>query len=405
MIKQNWNVSNEERSRILNLHESATKNLYLSEQTTVVTGTKTENTTFPLTKLGDNFEYGKYDSQLVKSKILNLKPQILEFITKNNSSNKFIVNISAGESKVTNPKGFETPGSLALARANSVKKYFEEIFPEQIKSGVLVVKTPSSVEQIKIGETPYRGAGSGDSNNPEKKEKYSKEQFVDFDIVGEGKKTSIITTTLCTTKPLESAGIYALSDNDFTTKSKWLIGEGQGSITITTDSITVPDIIYVEYNGKTYGDLIFRGYNTEDLRIFIGTSLMAKYGTGQLPPQFGKNTIKPITIDVVKNNLAEMKSWGLSDSFINTFGLKSSLSNPGYMKAFADFDKTGNSRRLLKSLGNNFPWARLNSPIVAPVGQIGPIQKIDKVNEVTIVNISPVGTTQWKVYLKCNSNQ
>jgi hypothetical protein len=32
MIKQNWNINNEERFRILNLHESATKNLYLLKE-------------------------------------------------------------------------------------------------------------------------------------------------------------------------------------------------------------------------------------------------------------------------------------------------------------------------------------------------------------------------------------
>jgi outer membrane protein OmpA-like peptidoglycan-associated protein len=33
MIKQNWNINEDERNRILNLHENATKRLYLSEQT------------------------------------------------------------------------------------------------------------------------------------------------------------------------------------------------------------------------------------------------------------------------------------------------------------------------------------------------------------------------------------
>ena len=32
MIKQNWNINEDEKNRILNLHESATKRLYLSEQ-------------------------------------------------------------------------------------------------------------------------------------------------------------------------------------------------------------------------------------------------------------------------------------------------------------------------------------------------------------------------------------
>ena len=32
MIKQTWNISEDEKNRILNLHESATKRMYLSEQ-------------------------------------------------------------------------------------------------------------------------------------------------------------------------------------------------------------------------------------------------------------------------------------------------------------------------------------------------------------------------------------
>jgi hypothetical protein len=46
MIKQDWNISGEEKSRILNLHESATKNLYINEQGRVseTTGTTDKNT-------------------------------------------------------------------------------------------------------------------------------------------------------------------------------------------------------------------------------------------------------------------------------------------------------------------------------------------------------------------------
>ena len=32
MIKQTWNIDGEEKVRILNLHESATKNLYLLKE-------------------------------------------------------------------------------------------------------------------------------------------------------------------------------------------------------------------------------------------------------------------------------------------------------------------------------------------------------------------------------------
>jgi hypothetical protein len=134
MIKQNWNISTDEAKRILMMHESATKNQYLinEQRQETITTTEQQQNKFPLTNLGDKFEYGKYDSPSVKLAIEQLKPQIEEFIKKSDSSN-FTINISAGESQVTNPKGFETKGSLALARANSVKKYFEEIFPDLIR--------------------------------------------------------------------------------------------------------------------------------------------------------------------------------------------------------------------------------------------------------------------------------
>ena len=125
MIKQTWNISEDEKNRILNLHENATKNLYLVNEQLIskkINNSPTK-TTFPKQNLGNKFAFGEYDSQNVKNNILALKPKIEEFI-KNSGGNQFTVNISSGESNVTNPKGFETKGSLGLARANSVKKIF-----------------------------------------------------------------------------------------------------------------------------------------------------------------------------------------------------------------------------------------------------------------------------------------
>jgi len=115
MIKQNFNIDSVEMSRILQMHESATKNHYLikeQRQPEVITNTETKINKFPTTNLGNKFEYGKYDSPTVKTAIEQLKPQIEKFIQDSDSSN-FTINISAGESRVTNPKGFETKGSLA----------------------------------------------------------------------------------------------------------------------------------------------------------------------------------------------------------------------------------------------------------------------------------------------------
>ena len=411
MIKQNWNISTDETKRILMMHESATKNQYLiNEQTQqVVTSSETQENKFPLINLGDKFEYGKYDSPTVKLSIEQLKPQIEDFIKKSDSSN-FTINISAGESQVTNPKGFETKGSLALARANSVKKYFEEIFPDLIKKGVLVIKSPSSVDGVKIGETPYGGPGSGDFKKSEKKVKYDQEQFVNFDLIGSGNKivTTTKTKTFCNTKPLNSEGGSLSSDKDFTQIIPWNIGQGEGNLYLSFDTYWMPDIIYFEYNGKTYGDTIFRGKGrTPEYRIYVGTALMAKYGQGGLPKQFGENKISKINYNDPKliDALPDMKAWGLSESFNNIFGEESSLSNPEYMAAFKRFDSKPGDRgvsKLLEELGPDFPWGIMSSTIGTNTsGKIGPILKVDGIDTINIINVAPVGTTQWTLNLSC----
>jgi hypothetical protein len=182
MIKQTWNINEDEKNRILNLHESATKNLYLIAEQLVSKNVQGDqkDLKFPTQNIGNKFGFGEYDSQNVKQSILNLKPKIEEFI-KTSGGNKFEVNITSGESNVTNPKGFETKGSLGLARANSVKRYFEEIFPDLIEQGILTINHPKSESEVTIGKTPYDKT-KGDNKNPELVKKYREEQFVKFDI-------------------------------------------------------------------------------------------------------------------------------------------------------------------------------------------------------------------------------
>ena len=182
-----FEISIEERNRIINLHESATKRQYLTlEQVQqsgpgITTTTSSTPTTFLSQKLKDEFKSGEYQSESAKKYIMSLKPKIEEFI-RNNGGNQFVVNISAGESNVTNQKGFEVKGSLGLARANSVKQYFRQIFPDLIKNGTLVIKSPEDVSQITIGKTPYDKT-KGDNKNPQLIKLYNQEQFIDFNIL------------------------------------------------------------------------------------------------------------------------------------------------------------------------------------------------------------------------------
>lgn len=409
MKKVNYEVSFSEKKRIISLHENATKNLYLKEQTKVVTGYDTEKkqSSFPKINLGDNFEYGKYQSENAKQKILDLKPKIEEFI-KNSDFSKFLINISAGESQVKNPKGFETPGSLALARANEIKKYFQEVFPDLIKKGVLIINSPQKVTDVKIGETPYGGKDSGDRDNVEKVKKYKEEQFVDFDITGEGSKEVKVEKSkyLCNTKPQESQGGYLNADVNYTQVVPWELGKGEGEIYLWLDTITMPDILYFEYNGETFGHSLFRGSGEDAYRIYIGTALRAKFGLDSLPAHMNGNKIVGIqrTDSRIIDSLDEMGEWGLEKSFKNTFGPESSLSNPRWMEFFKEFDKTKNKRKLIKNLGNEFPWGYLNSNIgMGTQTNIGPIKKIDGVDVIKVINVAPIGSTKWQCGLQCKT--
>ena len=240
-----FEISSEERNRILNLHESATKRQYLTleqsgQQSGGVSTTKLSTpTSFPEQNVGNQFKFGEYQSDVVKNSIVALKPKIEEFI-KNNGGRQFVVNIDAGESNVTNPKGFETKGSLGLARANSVKKYFEETFPNLIKQNVLIINTPKTESDVKIGNTPYDKT-KGDNQNPKLIKLYNQEQFVTFNIQGSGQVENV--TSICNWKTTITAGT-GTDVADYVTTDINL--QGAGILTFGTGSI--PDRMVVVDN-------------------------------------------------------------------------------------------------------------------------------------------------------------
>lgn len=113
--------------------------------------------------LGNFFESGQY--KLNNSvQLQNAIREIKKFIS-NYDQNKVKLDIVAGESKVPNPKGFEKEGSLAMARANEIKKYLEN------ELGVKV-----NTIETKIGDTPWEPEKGRDH------EDYKKEQFVNLNI-------------------------------------------------------------------------------------------------------------------------------------------------------------------------------------------------------------------------------
>ena len=238
-----FDISSDEKNRILNLHEGATKRQYLTLEQSgqqsggVSTTTTSTATTFPEQNVGNQFNFGEYQSNVVKNSIAALKPKIYEFI-KNSGGKQFIVNVSAGESNVTNPKGFEEKGSLALARANSVKQYFQEIFPDLIKNGTLIIKVPADASKVAFGKTPYDKT-KGDYNNPQKRELYNKEQFVTFDIQGSGQVENV--ESICDWEASITGKTGEFNKNYVTVDIKL---QGNGLLTFDTGSI--PDRMIVK---------------------------------------------------------------------------------------------------------------------------------------------------------------
>ncbi len=162
MIIQNWNIPKDERSRILKLHENATKRLYLNEQS------ENKHTV----DFGSVFPSGKYQLSNEFSTDVNQKVQELVSFIKGKNLKSFTIVINSSESKVTNQEPFGTPGSLAEARAKSLKDYLEKVLPKLLNFTPKII-----ISEPEIGNTPYKPGD--DINDP----KYTREQFVNATIV------------------------------------------------------------------------------------------------------------------------------------------------------------------------------------------------------------------------------
>lgn len=382
--------------------------LVLNEQNVVVgqktvTNTTNKNKVFPTTQLGDKFEFGQYDSPNVKTTIESLKPQIESFI-KDSDSREFTVNIVAGESQVTNPKGFETKGSLALARANSVKKYLQEIFPDLIKNGVLKIVSPTDVSQVKIGETPYGGPKSGDNKNPEKIKLYKNEQFVNFNIVGGGTKNVTNTTTtnlICDFVTIADGGVsspqYDFLYNFDNKKRRIPVSDlPDGSkIRIIFNTYFVPDLLTIQMGDFSYNSGFIGNQEFEtELATILGNTYIEK--GKEIPDQFPKNIYK-LSSEDARSYLKQMKKQDYIDSFSHIFP----TNQLPKMNNFSVYSFTGKITQpsYIKTLDKN--KKDIHSYGVRENGLVLDLIKKTGDTELIMSVYSPIGSTRWKLETKC----
>jgi hypothetical protein len=159
MIKQTWNINEDEKNRILNLHESATKNLYLM----------TEDVTKPIKfNITNSFPSGKYELNNT-TEIDNAIKQINDYLKSGKGSFDTVV-INSSESKVPNKGVGLEPGDLSKLRASAVEKYIKSKLGDSIK--------------IKINDLGAQGPEwdkSKGADNPE----YTKYQYVTLNLSAE----------------------------------------------------------------------------------------------------------------------------------------------------------------------------------------------------------------------------
>ena len=165
MIKQTWNIGSEEKSRILNLHESATKNLYLIKEQL------TPNAPFTI-DFENAFTSGQYNFTPKYMNVVNDSVTKISDYIKGKNLKDFKLVITPGESQVPNPKGFEQKGSLAIKRAEVLKKYLETSLPPILNMS----------PQIDIS-APVIGTTKWDDKLGKDNDVYKKEQFVRVSVV------------------------------------------------------------------------------------------------------------------------------------------------------------------------------------------------------------------------------
>ena len=166
---------------------------------------------------GENFNSGEKTLTDKEGLVKNIK-DIKQWCVGKNLKNFKIV-ITASESQVTNPKGFEKPESLARARAEAIEKLVSNL-----GFGKIEIDT-------EVGPTAYKAG----VDNPDDL-KYKREQFVTVSIVVEN--------SVCSMAPFTESGAQG-------TYEEYVSGKGE----LVLYTGTIPDrLVVLDANGKVKQD-------------------------------------------------------------------------------------------------------------------------------------------------------
>lgn len=190
MIKQNWQISEDDKMRILSLHEEATKKKYLifeqGNQKTTPSKIKVVTESFPISF---SFPTGFHSEKSVDSKGGSIVDQVTraftslkEFMKKYDRPKIFNVVITSGESAVPNRDNERmgrdgngvklNRGDLAKMRSQTIERLFRTNFEELVQEGLL-----PNIPEIKI-ENPILGTSTIKNSGEALKEQFVRANFI-----------------------------------------------------------------------------------------------------------------------------------------------------------------------------------------------------------------------------------
>lgn len=359
--------------------------------------------------LSSVFESGKYViTPTVGSKINGAITQIKNFITKN-PNKPILVTIESSESKVPNYDREKFPstgdknkdftadkklpvGALSKNRATNLSTYLKTKLPKNVT--ITIVDKGAQGPQWKA---PFNAQ---DPN-------YTKFQYVKLYTKVNVPQPSTGTTTTTQVKndpkvcnqQFEANGSVGNSSRGFISEEKIIqLGEGEGTFKFLLDSKSVPDIMIVEYNGKTQSTG-FLGSNTELYQTLLGTIIYMRYDAYGSPrpwwfkdykligvqPYHADQVLKKYAGDWQPTDFAHIwpQNPPLSTTFFQTMAKNPDL---GFYPKKLDYDA-------IKTLGAGIDAWNSSSSLT--------IEKVRGVDTAKVTIIGPIGQTQWKLYVKC----
>lgn len=241
MIRENWKIDDEERRRILNLHESATKRNYLLENLI------TEDVEPLVIDLKTTFPSGVSTFSSTKE-VDNSLNKIKQYISQSPNIEQFDLTIESSESKVKQEK----LGKLSKKRAETMYNYLQGKLPENVK--------------IRIDDKGAQGPEWNNLKDNKNDPKFTEWQYVKLITNITGNEQSICRLSL------RFEGNIGPSPDFFSFDREIVLDAKNSNLFWTFNCHYIPDFVRIIYNKKTT-NLGWYGENTDATRLVLGTLL------------------------------------------------------------------------------------------------------------------------------------